>query len=37
MGNVESSSENGYNFEGSELANDDIGNGNVSCIDYLSF
>ena len=37
MGNVESTSENSYNFDGSELANDDIGNGNVSIIDYFNF
>ena len=37
MGNVESTSENIYNFEGSKLANDEIGDGNVSLIDYLIF
>ena len=37
MGNVESSSDNIYNFEGSKLANEENGDGNVSFIDYLIF
>ena len=37
MGNVESSSDNIYNFEGSKLANEENGDGNVSFIDYFIF
>ena len=35
MGNVESTSESIYDFEGSKLANGDVADGNVSFIDYF--